>query len=372
MGEIGLELDRLIRILENPPSVLRPAILPDFFLDHFVVTEKIEDFVDGLIQLASQGGGNLLGSFQFIRPGGNTVNTASALLKMGLDPLMVITTDEYGASMLKALVDSDLDLSHVHTDGALSATVSIEGEYQGRHVNLMVSDSGSAAKFTINDLTEEDITAIKNCGLVALLNLNHNTAGVEFVTDLFSQLEGNNITKLIDTGDPSARPNMVQDLTDKVLAQKIVDVIGVNENEVCWFAWALDKRNERWREQISHPEHWIKAGKYVSTETGVRVDLHTPYFAASILADEITCTPTFEVIPKITLGAGDTWNAGNIFGILHELEPLDRLVLANSAAALYVSSRNTNHPYLEEIIRFLKNPPRLSHIGTKLLKSDCK
>ncbi len=75
-----------------------------------------------------------MGSEQFIRRGGNCVNTASALFALGLDSKMIVTTDEYGASLLKALAPHGLDLNHIHTDGQLSSTVSIETEFEGgRH-----------------------------------------------------------------------------------------------------------------------------------------------------------------------------------------------------------------------------------------------
>ena len=113
-------------------------------------------------EVAKQGGGNIVGSTQFIRHGGNAVNTAAALHTLGLDPQVIVTTDEYGASILKSLVNPGLDLSLVHTDGRMSSTVSIEAEYQGRRVNLMLSDSGSLAEFKFSDLTENDLVAIRD------------------------------------------------------------------------------------------------------------------------------------------------------------------------------------------------------------------
>ena len=47
----------------------------------------------GLRRLADQGGGNLLGNNQLIRRGGNSVNTASALFAMGIDPCLIVTTE---------------------------------------------------------------------------------------------------------------------------------------------------------------------------------------------------------------------------------------------------------------------------------------
>jgi len=154
---IELDFNRLVEKLQNPPKMPRVVIMPDFFVDHFVLAGEFEDFLTGLRQLAEQGGGNLMNTTQLIRRGGNSVNTASALLSLGADPCLIVTTDEQGASMLSGLVSPELDLSHVHTDGRLSATVSIETKYRGRNVNLMVSDSGSAAGFQFSMLNENDL-----------------------------------------------------------------------------------------------------------------------------------------------------------------------------------------------------------------------
>ena len=124
---MGLDYSKLIKILRNPPSVPRPIVLPDFFLDHFVIADNLDDLISNMRNLAKQGGGNILGSSQFIRRGGNAVNTASALHTLGANPRVIITTDDYGASFLKTL-SPGLDLSLVHTDGKMSTTVSIEAE----------------------------------------------------------------------------------------------------------------------------------------------------------------------------------------------------------------------------------------------------
>ena len=125
---IGLDYSKLIEILKKPPSVPRPIVLPDFFLDHFVITDNLEDLLSSMKEVAKQGGGNILGSNQFIRRGGNAVNTAAALHTLGLNPRVIVTTDDYGASILRSLVSPGLDLSLVHTDGRMSTTVSIEAE----------------------------------------------------------------------------------------------------------------------------------------------------------------------------------------------------------------------------------------------------
>ncbi|MFW9799310.1 MAG: carbohydrate kinase family protein [Candidatus Thorarchaeota archaeon] len=343
--------------------------MPDFFVDHFIIDRSLEDFIQGLRQLAKQGGGNLLGSTQFIRRGGNAVNTASALLSLGLDPVLIVTTDDYGAKILPTLVHPDLDLSHIHKDGRLSSTVSIEVDYEGRRVNLMVSDSGSASEFSFSDLTSTDLDAIRESSLVALLNLNHNADAPRLAVELFEAVsESSNARKFIDVGDPSGNQGIIEPLARQVLSDGLVDIISLNENEARWFAWALSGRNDKWKSLSSKHEDWLSAAQLVSKETGVRVDLHTQYFAATIAEENLIVAPTFRTECRVTLGAGDAWNAGDILGTLLNLSENDRLTLANTVAALYVSSTTASHPSLEEVVQYLGSEPPLEEIGERLVR----
>ena len=353
---IELDFDRLVEKLQNPPEMPRVVVMPDFFVDHFVLAREFEEFLTGLRQLAEQGGGNLMNTTQLIRRGGNSVNTASALLSLGADPCLIVTTDEHGASMLSGLVSPELDLSHVHTDGRLSATVSIETKYRGRNVNLMVSDSGSAAGFEFSMLNKNDLDAMRNSGLVALLCLNHNRYGASLAEDLFRMVRNEtSATTYLDIGDPSDNLSILQPLVSRVLSEGLVDILGMNENEACWLAWVLSGEDDQWREAMQDSTKWLNAAKLVSKETGVRVDLHTPEFSASIDDDELTVVPTFKVECRIMCGAGDAWNAGNIYGILAGLKTMDRLYLAGAVAALYVSSTTATHPTREDVIEFLSS-----------------
>ncbi|MFW9980777.1 MAG: carbohydrate kinase family protein [Candidatus Thorarchaeota archaeon] len=369
-GLSELDYTRLISILSNPGELGYPVILPDFFVDHFVLIESLEKLVDGLKKLAEQGGGNLLDNEQFIRRGGNAVNTASALLALGLQPRLIVTTDEHGASLLKSLAHPKLDLSHVHIDGRMSSTVSLETEYKGRKVNLMISDSGSAREFSFSDLTENDIKTIQGCRLLALVNLNHNLKGSDLALDLFRMAKDNsNAITFMDMGDPSGNPNLVGKLIKGVVSEGLVDVFGLNENEVQWVALNLSDNSKRWKNIHLKPLDWLQAAQYISSETGIQVDLHTPFFTATIRDDKTAAIPTFVAESRVVCGAGDAWNAGDIYGTLLELFPEDRLILANAVASLYVSSTSASHPTSTQIVEYLDGNPPLSGDGTKLLKS---
>ncbi|MHA1135588.1 MAG: carbohydrate kinase family protein [Candidatus Thorarchaeota archaeon] len=364
---IELDTSQLISILSNPPKVPYPVILPDFFVDHFVLVPTFEEFIENLKILAKQGGGNLLGSEQFIRRGGNCVNTASALHALGLDAKLIVTTDEYGVSLLKALAPASLDLSHVHTDGQLSSTVSIETKFEGRNVNLMVCDSGSASDFKFSNLTPVDIQLIKDCGLVALVNLNHNKHGADLADELFKfAKDSTNAITFMDIGDPSSRSFLIEPLLKKAIRGGNLDVLGVNENEVGWLAREITG-DDKWLNIVNQPNEWIKGAQLISRETGVRVILHTPHFAASISEDDVVSVPAFQIKPKIAMGSGDAFNAGLVYGLLLNLQDKEQLVLANAVAALYISSTDSHHPSRNEVLQFLKSKQVLSSSGKKLL-----
>jgi sugar/nucleoside kinase (ribokinase family) len=364
-----LDYTRLISFLKEPKEVGYPVVLPDFFVDHFVIIESLDMLIDGLKRLAEQGGGNLLGNEQFIRRGGNAVNTASALRKLGLSPRLIVKTDEHGKSLLHALASPELDFDHIQTGGRLSSTVSIETEYQGRKVNLMISDSGSAREFTFSDLTKPDIETLRESSLVALVNLNHNLKGSELAHDLFRFVKDTtDATTFMDMGDPSGNPGLVGSLAKKVLSEGLIDVFGLNENEVRWVAESLSGDTRRWHDIQSKPLQWLKAAEFISNETNVRIDLHTPFYTATIDDGKTTTVPVFEVESRVVCGAGDAWNAGIIYGSLLELEASDSLIFANAVAALYVSSSDAKHPSLTDIEMFLESNPSLSLDGTKLLK----
>jgi sugar/nucleoside kinase (ribokinase family) len=359
----------LIQVLKNPPSLKRPVILPDFFLDHFVVQGNLEAFIKGLRGLAEQGGGNMMGSTQMIRRGGNSTNTAAALYALGANPVLIATTDEQGKRLLESLTFGGFELSHVHTDGSLSATVSIEVEHEGRRVNLMVSDSGSASSFDFSHLDEYDLSAITDSGLVAIMNLNHNSRAYEFAKDLLGFVKTNSeAITFMDLGDPSNNPKMLVPIMRDVVSKGYVDVFGMNENESAWIAWAIDEGKSKWRDGIKDPRTWLSTAEFVSEELGVKIDLHTPFYSASIIGAHVIGYPSFPAESRVLCGAGDAWNAGDIFGILSGLDVMDRLILANAVASLYVSAGTAEHPTTNDVIEFLKRNPKTSADATKLLK----
>jgi sugar/nucleoside kinase (ribokinase family) len=179
--------------------------------------------------------------------------------------------------------------------------------------------------------------------------------------------ESSNSITFMDIGDPSSNPHVIELLLKKAICSGNIDVLGLNENEVGWLAWALTEHDEKWLNIATQPKEWINGAILISKETGVRVILHTPHFAASICGNEVVSTPAFQVEPKIACGSGDAFNAGLIYGLLLDLQYIDQLVLANAVAAFYISSSESNPPTRNDILQFLKSKPTLSSSGKKLL-----
>ncbi len=283
---------------------------------------------------------------------------------MGIDPCLIVTTDKQGEILLRSLAPMGMNLEHVHVDGKLSSTVSLEMDYNGRRVNLMISDSGSASSFSFNDLSEDDLKSIRESSLVALVNLNHNLNGVELAQDLFRFVrENSDAITFVDMGDPSWNKQIVEPLVKDVISEGLVDVLSSNENEAAWFAWALTNKDDHWRDLVSDSSRWLSIAELVSNETSTRIDFHTPKYSASLFGDDVVTIPTFDVESRIMCGAGDAWNAGDILGHISKLSIENRLILANAVAALYVSSEDATHPTANDLRMFLDTNPPLFRVN---------
>jgi hypothetical protein len=64
------------------------------------------------------------------------------------------------------------------------------------------------------------------------------------------------------------------------------------------------------------------------------LDIHSPDFVYSLPSN--IYIKIKKVKPIILTGAGDTWNAGNFYGYLNNLDNKDRLLFANEIAKKYI------------------------------------
>ncbi len=310
---------------------------PSFYLDHFLQVDDVSTFCARLRTKYETGGGNIPGFVQNVLSGGGAVNTAIALSRLGLSSHFIGRTSEFGHDVLKIFArNSGMDVSHTKTDGRLGQTLAIE--IGARKINVMLNDVGSNYDFTFESLRDADLELIENSQLVAVHDWGTNVVGgTDLAVKTFEYAKQYNVKTYFDSADPSPRIDELQELFERVIVNKNLDMLSMNQNEL-----------------MQHVgETTIERAIAFKQRVTSRIDYHTPSYAASI-DDNITFIPAYDVELHRSTGAGDAWNAGNIFGELLGLTPACRLCLANAVAGFYVSSRRAAHPTVDDLVAFIK------------------
>ena len=324
-------------------------MLPDFFVDHIIrVHHEFTAFVHRLKSLVRSGGGIYTETVQEITYGGNATNTAIALAALGVKTILIVTASRLSKKILDYFAKSypALDLSHVKFHDRESITVALELEEMGRRVNVLLTDPSSIVKFSPKMLNERDYEAMKEARLVGVFNWNQNKLGTKLASIVFRKAKAlnPNVKTYLDTGDPSIRSvSVIKRLIKKVFSPEVLDYLSVNENEAYAYAKVINPKQARRNRPLQN-------AKVISRATGIEVDLHTEKMAYVVKGDEVFSAPAYVVreVRRLT-GAGDVWNAGNIYGVLANLDPMQRLKLANACAALHVQGLEVSMANLTKI-----------------------
>lgn len=317
------------------------VLLPDFFVDHVLALGSFDQAASRVKDIYRQGGGNLPGVPQNIHHGGNAANAALALAKLGITAHLICRTDDFGLHLLNYFLGREgVDLSGVKADGKLAITTALE--FGEQHTNVMIGDVGSVADFSFDRLDEHDLQMIADADVVCVLNWNLNKKGTALAKQTFSFANKHQTTTFFDTGDPSPRKRELSEL-QKLLADTHLDILGINENELRYYSNCI----------CNSDEDVVNAAASLKQNIHARVDLHTDRFACTI-SNNATVVPVLQV-PKIyrTTGAGDAWNAGDIFAELLHFDDDERLLCASAIAGYYISSHEPMHPTLNQLIKFL-------------------
>jgi sugar/nucleoside kinase (ribokinase family) len=235
-----------------------------------------------------------------------------------------------------------VDLSGVKTDGNLAITTAFE--FREHLANIMIGDPGSVASFSFELLNEHDRELIASANLVGVTNWNLNRFGTDLACKIFESAKKHNVRTFFDSGDPSPRIHDIPELTRKVLMNPWLDIFGLNENELRYYTDSVNKTQA----------DMITALESLKKKIPARIDFHTSLFSCSVQRASL-------VIPTIPLstvyrstGAGDAWNAANIFADLLGFASDERLLFANIFAGQYISSPDIVHPTIDMVINFIK------------------
>ena len=344
------------KLVEKPG--FRVVAMPDFFLDYILAFPgKLDQMAGAMVDVAGRGGGNLLGWKHLVGRGGNASNFSAQLSKLSVNVVPVIETDEFGRMALAQFL-KNVDLSHVTSTGSLSRTLAFEAEHSGRRVNIMASDPASLSSFGPEKLAEKDRELIRHADFVCVFNWNQNLKGTELAEEVFqtAKNEGKGVT-FFDPGDPTSRASEIPRLNEQVLSKGLVDILSVNENELTQLAFAVGESTDGFEGEEENP---LFQAASVFSMLGSRVDLHTPAFSATFIdgqRERVLCASTTPL--KVT-GAGDAWNAGDIFAQGIGLNHKERLFFANATAAAYMRKPNLEPCSLAEILDQIEEIEKLN------------
>jgi len=330
--------------------------MPDFFIDRFVTyPSEVEQFSLAVAEVAARKGGNIHGIRQTELRGGNAANTAAALATLGAKVYPIITTSPLGLHLLKFYLEPlGADLSYVKADGEVSLTTALELAHKGERVNVMMGDLGSLTSFGPEKLTEEDFKILQDADYVCVFNWTCTVrGGTELAERVFRYVKERGKGKTyFDTGDPNPNKENIPKLLRKVLTKKLVDIFGVNENEAFSYSSHFSQKVKGLKRKLEHHELAKECARVLAKRISARVDLHTSALAGSFFKDNEVVVPAFSVSALRSTGAGDAWNAGNIFADAIGLPDSCRLTMANAVAAYYISSPVAEHPSLSKLIEF--------------------
>jgi sugar/nucleoside kinase (ribokinase family) len=333
--------------------------MPDFFLDRIVNLQwDLPEFSSLVSEVEKRKGGSIDGIHQTDMKGGNAINTASALSSLGVKVTPIICTSEYGLQLIKYhFRNASMDFSHIKTHDKASITTALEFRGKNEKINVMLRDLGSLAQFSPADLNKSDYDIIENADYTCLFNwagtLKHGTALAQAVFER-AKLCGRGKT-YYDTADPNPNAQVIPYFMDTVLKTSKVDTLSVNENEAITYATLLDESLKEKKAQLSFAEWAMEAARVLAKNFSARIDLHTTLFSATVKGSHEVVVPTFKIEVYRATGAGDAWNAGNIYAEHNGLSDACRLMLANAVSACYLSGADGMHPTKEKLSEFLQN-----------------
>ncbi len=351
--------NELISMIEEKHKEFTAVLMPDFFADRLISLDfEPANFPSLIAKVTERKGGSIDGIAQMDIRGGNAVNTASALASLGVKVTPIICTNRQGLQQMKFFLRKHcIDFSHVKVANRASLTTALEFRTEDGKANVMLRDVGSLANFGPLDLTERDYDLIENADYVCLFNwAGTKKFGTALAETIFRRVKTLGKGKTYyDTADPTPNKGKIPELICNVLKTSQIDILSLNENEAIRYASMLTDEMCEYENKKRFDELAIEAARVLANHLPARIDLHTTVFSATFTKQTEIFVPTFKARTVRATGAGDAWNAGNIFGDGNAFSDKGRLALANAVSAYYLSNSYGKHPTLKKLIRFIEN-----------------
>lgn len=319
----------------------------DFFIDRIVRLNDLDSLLDAANSKIDTGGGSIRGIEQTEVKGGNAVNTAYTLAKLGARTSLITIADDFGSTILKKAFSSFRNSKLILTNGMQGYTISFEVEKNKSMANVMISDVGDTGNFGANKLGKRELRLIRGASAVMIANWASNLKGTELALKAFKSANKSALC-FLDPADISTRKDAFKDCLNEIA--DYLDILSVNENEC---RLLMESLGIEALPMNYSSEDVGDAAEQLAEMLSLTVDAHTPLGAATSNGIETVFVQSFDVDVKITTGAGDVWDAADIIGYLCKLDTSGRLLFANACAALYISNANADTPRLKEVVSFI-------------------
>jgi ribokinase len=326
-------------------------VMPDFFIDRIIKLKSKGDFIDALTEKAKFGGGSIRDTPTVDIKGGNAVNIAYCLAKLGAKVTLFTISDKVGEAVLRHIFSKFGDKVNLRiANGKHGLTTSFEFiNEQGFKANVMLSDTGDNINFgpeRVNSI--DDLKILGNADGVVVVNWASNSSGTELMEHVF-----NNSPKSLHFIDPADIETRRQEFLDSLTKiGDIIDVLSINENECNSLAKAVGF--DPLIQSSNYDSGDVKnAAAKLAGKVGVSIDLHTRIGAAWSNGRETAFASAIKVEPKTLTGAGDSWDAADILGYLSGLDMKERLVFSNAYVSLYIRNPLAEPASIKDVLELL-------------------
>lgn len=327
-------------------------VLPDFFLDRIIKINSKDEFFRMINSKTTIGGGSIRGVNTFDIKGGNAVNVAYCLAKMGLSVTLFTVADNIGTSILHTIFSKfGKSINLLIKNGKHGSTTSFEfHDSEESYANVMISDVGDNRNFGPEMIgLPGDLDIINSAKGVVLTNWGSNLKGTDLAYHLFTNSP--KAFHFLDPADIEARKEEFRDTLKKL--NYAIDVLSINENE-CTSLLKACNLDSRLSLDLNDIENVKKAVKTLSSEFGLKIDLHARIGAAWSDGKDVLFVNSFHIVPKKLTGSGDCWDAADIVGYFAGLDTPERLLFSNAYASLYIGRKEFEPPTIAEALDLIQ------------------
>ena len=262
--------------------------LPDLFLD--IITKRID---------INKNTGNINQEIK-LKIGGNAANFSIALSKIGIKNKLIAGCNKISELIFRQYIkDRKLKIRFLPMYTDISITISLEDDDR-----IMITDP-KGIQIGIDEIKKYE-KILKKTKYIFFGNWNNNKKSNELLKYIINL---NRDAKIyLDIGDPSINIENLNELI-KILKENKIWVLSLNEYELEYLGNFLKLNYENLLDLAN------KLYKILNIE---HLDIHSSDFVYSLLSN--TYIKIEKVKPIILTGAGDTWNAGNFYGYLNNLD----------------------------------------------------